>query len=153
MKHLNCCAVTIRLLSVCTVFLLIFSGVAAAQERLCVTASKANLRSAPDANSDQLWQVEKYHPFIVIEKKGEWYKVKDFEGDTAWIHNSLLGNDSCVITKKEKCNVRSEASMNGRELFTAEKGVPFKTLETKGNWIKVKHQDGDIGWISKKLVW
>lgn len=130
-----------------------FSTAAMAQERVCVNADIANMRSAPTTKSDQLWQVEKYHPLIVLEKKGKWVKVKDFEGDTAWLHKSLLGNSECVITKKAKCNVRSSGSIKGKKLFTTERGVPFKVLDRKNGWIKVKHKDGDIGWISKKLVW
>jgi len=32
-------------------------------------------------------------------------------------------------------------------------GVPFKVLTRKGNWIQVRHADGDKGWIHKSLVW
>ncbi|MFH2090981.1 MAG: SH3 domain-containing protein [Pseudomonadota bacterium] len=152
MRDFNYAAI-IRILCVCSVCVLMCVTVSGAQERLSVTASIANMRSGPDVNSDQLWQVEQYHPVIVIEKKGDWYKVKDFEGDTAWLHNSLLGKSATVITKAEKCNVRSKASIDGEKLFTTQKGVPFLVLDTKGGWIKVKHKDGDIGWISKKLVW
>ena len=42
---------------------------AAAAERLTVKASIANMRSGPGTSHDVLWQVEKYHPFIVVEKK------------------------------------------------------------------------------------
>ena len=66
---------------------------------------------------------------------------------------SLLGKIKSVITIKEKCNVRTQPSKNGKVLFTVEKGVPFKALETKGNWIKIEHADGDTGWIYKTLVW
>lgn len=124
-----------------------------AAERMAVKANIANMRSGPGTKYKQLWQVEKYHPLLVVEKKGDWYKIKDFENDMAWIHKSLLGDIPCVITIKEKCNVRSKAGKDGRILFTVEKGVPFKVLETKGNWIKIKHADNDIGWIYKTLVW
>lgn len=42
---------------------------AAAAERLTVKASIANMRSGPGTSYDVLWQVEKYHPFLVVEKK------------------------------------------------------------------------------------
>ncbi len=147
------CRVWLKSLLICLGFIWVTVCAAAAQERVCVTASIANMRSGPSTKSDQLWQVEKYHPLIIIEKKGKWRKVKDFEGDTAWVHNSLLGKSPCVITVKTKCNVRSKASIKGKKLFTTERGVPFKVLDRKNGWIKVQHKDGDVGWISKKLVW
>ncbi|MCF6247353.1 MAG: SH3 domain-containing protein, partial [Desulfobacula sp.] len=103
--------------------------------------------------SDILWQVERYHPFLIIEKKGKWVKIKDFENDVAWIHKSLLGNQKSVITIKDKCNIRSKPTTKSRVLFTAERGVPFRFLKKEGNWIKIQHSDGDVGWIFKKLVW
>lgn len=133
--------------------LFIIPGIVFAQERLSITAGIANMRSGPSTSESVLWQVEKYHPVQVIEKKGNWYKVKDFENDVAWLHNSLLGDTDCVITIKDKCNVRSKPDTKSSILFTVEKGVPFKVLERKDNWMKIEHADGDIGWIYKTLVW
>ena len=132
---------------------LVLQGIAIAKDRLCVTANIANLRSGPGTKNDMIWQVEKYHPFIIMQKKGNWYKVKDFEGDMAWMHKSILGKGTCVITFKKKCNVRSKPDKKSSIMFTVEKGVPFKVLKQKGNWINIEHADGDIGWIYKTLVW
>ena len=136
-----------------TLVLLIFPGVVFAQERLSLTAGIANIRSGPGTEYDVLWQVEQYHPFIIIEKKGDWYKIKDFENDEAWLYKSLIGKIEAVITIKEKCNIRSKPDTKSQVLFTVEKGVPFRVLERKENWIKIEHADGDVGWIYKTLVW
>jgi SH3-like domain-containing protein len=133
--------------------LLILASSGIAAERMAVKAKIANLRSGPGSKYEVLWQVEKFHPILVIEKKGNWYKIKDFEGDMAWIHKSLLGNINGVITTKAKCNVRSEPETKGKILFTVERGVPFKVLKRSGNWIRIEHADGEIGWIYKSLVW
>ncbi|MCK5696479.1 MAG: SH3 domain-containing protein [Desulfobacula sp.] len=132
---------------------LIIPGFVFAQERLCVKSGIANMRSGPGTKYDVLWQVEQYHPVIIVKKKGNWYKIKDFENDVAWLHKSLLGKIEGIITIKDKCNVRSKAATKSQVLFTVEKGVPFKVLMRKGNWIKIEHADGDVGWIYKTLVW
>jgi SH3-like domain-containing protein len=133
--------------------MMIIAGSALAVERMAVKAGIANLRSGPGTKYDVLWQVEKYHPLLIIEKKGNWYKIKDFEGDMAWIHKSLLGNIKGVIAIKANCNVRSQANTKSKVLFTVERGVPFKVLKRKGEWIRIEHADGEIGWIYKTLVW
>jgi len=135
------------------VILMIIPGLAFAQQRLSVTASIANMRSGPGTKYDVLWQVEQYHPVKIVKKKGNWYKIKDFENDVAWIHESLLGKVQGVITNKAKCNVRSGPTKKSQILFTVEKGVPFKVLLKKENWLKIEHADGDVGWIYKTLVW
>ena len=133
--------------------ILLIPGFLFAQERLSVTTGIANMRSGPGTNYDVLWQVEQYHPLLVIEKKGNWYRIQDFENDKAWLHKSLLGKTQGVITTKDKCNVRSKASTKSSILFTVERGVPFKVLSKQGNWMKIKHADGDVGWIYKTLIW
>lgn len=124
-----------------------------AEERLSVISGIANMRSGPGTEDAVLWQVEQYHPVIVIEKKGNWYRVKDYENDTAWLHNSLLGKVESVITVKDKSNVRSKPDTKSSILFTVDKGVPFKVLKKKGSWIKIQHADGDVGWIHNSLIW
>lgn len=129
------------------------AGAAGAAERVTVKASIANMRSGPGTNHDVLWQVEKYHPFLVEEKRDSWVKIKDFEGDMAWIHESLLTNVEGVITNKPKCNVRSEPTTESGILFTVERGVPFRVITRQGDWIHVEHADGEKGWIFHTLVW
>ncbi|RLC23540.1 MAG: hypothetical protein DRH21_06905 [Deltaproteobacteria bacterium] len=138
--------------SISIVLLIIFSSAALA-ERLSVAPSIANIRSGPGTKYDVLWQVAKYHPILVLKKTGNWYHFRDFEDDKGWIHKSLVRKIPSVITNKENCNVRSGPGTKYKILFATEKGVPFKILKRKGNWIHVQHADGDKGWIHKSLVW
>ena len=138
--------------SISIVLLIVFS-ITAFAERLSVASSIVNIRSGPGTRYDVLWRVAKYHPILVLKKTGNWYHFRDFEGDKGWLHNSLVRNIPTVITNKEKCNVRSGPGTKFNILFTTEKGVPFKTLKRKGNWIHVQHADGDKGWLHKSLVW
>ena len=140
------CAVMIMIL------LLVFSSAAWA-ERWAVSVSVANVRSGPGENYDVLWEIEEYHPLDVIKKSGQWYQFRDFEGDEGWIHKSLVRNIPSIITKKEKCNIRSGPANGSTILFTVEKGIPFKVIKRKGSWIYGQHADGDKGWIHNSLVW
>ncbi len=122
-------------------------------ERMAVTVPIANIRSGPGTKYDIIWKVEQYHPFLVIKKTGTWYRIKDFEQDEGWAHKSLLSDIKTVITQKNKCNIRSGPATNYDVLLTVEKGIPFKVLKRKGNWIHIQHADGDRGWIHESLVW
>ena len=129
-----------------------FSATALA-ERLAVSAPVANIRSGPGTRHNVLWKVEKFFPLLVIDKSGEWYQFKDFEGDRGWVHRSLVDKTPSVITKNDKCNIRSGPGTNHNILFTVEKGIPFKVIKRKGSWFHIEHSDGDKGWIHKTLVW
>jgi SH3-like domain-containing protein len=133
--------------------ILFFVGGAAASNRMAVKADTANIRAKPDLQSDTLWQVEKYYPLLILEKKESWYRFKDFEGDVGWIHDSLVDDTPTVIVKVNRANLRADAGTQYDLVFDAQKGTPFKVLEKKGRWIKVQHADGDVGWIFNALVW
>jgi len=73
--------------------------------------------------------------------------------DEGWIHESLVNKTPTVITKSDRCNVRSGPGTKNKILFAVDKGIPFKILKRKGKWIHIEHADGDKGWIHKALVW
>lgn len=143
----------ILIISVFCLFISLGASIALASERLSVKSSVANLRNGAGTKYKVLWQVERYHPFLVINKKDDWYEVKDFEGDTAWVHNTMLEKMDTVISMKSKCNIRSKPDTSSDIILRVEKGVPFKVLGRKGDWINIEHADGEVGWIIKNLVW
>jgi uncharacterized protein YgiM (DUF1202 family) len=137
----------------CLIAVLFGSPTAFGAERMAVKSNVANIRSGPGTQHERLWQVERYYPLTIIEKKGEWYRIQDFEGDKGWIHNSLLDKTPSVIIRVNRCNVRTGPGTQFDIAFTADKGIPFKVLEKKGRWYQVQHADGDRGWILNTLLW
>ena len=135
------------------VLLLLTAASTVQAQRMSVKTGIANVRSGPDTSNPVIWQVEMYHPLKVVQKQGSWYLFEDFEGDRGWIHQSLLANTEAVIVKKDKCNVRSGPGTGNDIRFTVDKGVPFKVIEKKGQWLHVVHADGDKGWIHRALTW
>ena len=55
-----------------------------------VINKKANIRRGPGTNTGVAFAVEEGYLFQIIDKKGEWYKVKDAEGDQGWIFSNLV---------------------------------------------------------------
>jgi len=88
-----------------------------------------------------------------VEVAGKWCRFRDFEKDEGWIFKALLDKTPTVITFKKKCNVRSGPGTQFKIAFTVAKGIPFKVLKRKDEWIQIQHADGDQGWIFKALVW
>ncbi|MFH0997925.1 MAG: SH3 domain-containing protein [Pseudomonadota bacterium] len=132
---------------------LVLCNAAQAEQRLSVSVPEAKIRSGAGNNFDVLWKSEKYYPFSVIKKVGEWYQIKDFQGDEGWVHQSLVGNAASVITAKDKNSLRSEPKPDAKVLFSVGPGIPFKVLKRNNKWILVEHADGDKGWIHESTVW
>jgi SH3-like domain-containing protein len=124
-----------------------------AQEMVRVKVKSANLRDGPGKNFTKVHKVPRNYPYQVITRKGRWLKVKDFEGYEDWIYGPLTDRAPAAVIKVKLANVRSGPGTQNPVVFTADKGVPFQVLEKKGNWIKVRANDQDEGWIHKTLLW
>jgi len=124
---------------------------------LCVNVEKANLRKGPGTSYEKTWEVFKYMPLRYLSKKGSWYRVKDVDGETHWVHSKLLtGKVKCAVIKAEKANLRIGPGSKYRQAPsypTAEKYTTFKFLERKGKWVKVLDSYNDIYWVHTNLVW
>lgn len=135
------------------ILVLITASFCLSAEKMAVKAEKANVRSGPGLQHERLWQIEKYHPLLILEKKGQWFRFRDFEGDQGWINASLLDKTRCVVVQANRCNVRTGPGTEYDVAFMAGKGIPFKVLQTKGKWTQIQHADGDKGWIYNSLIW
>lgn len=115
----------------------------------------ANVREGPGTSFSRLWRAYENDPLKVVERKGEWLSVEDFEGMKGWIYSPLTDTQPAVIVKavKEWANVRSGPGSKHSVAFRADRGVSFRLLDKKGKWLHIQHADGDKGWVHASLVW
>ena len=135
-----------------TILLVLLDASASA---LCVNVSEANLRYGPGTRHEKTWKVFKYMPFRKLYKEGNWYKVKDVDGDVHWVYKNLVTDKyKCAAVKTKTVNIRSGPGTKYKKLTSpAEKYTSFKVIDTKGSWVKVQDEYGDTGWIFKDLLW
>ncbi len=97
--------------------------------------------------------VPQNYPLSLIEEDGEYYKVSDFVGREGWVNKADLEPGQAVVVKVSSGNVRKGPGTGHDLLFRANRGVAFKVLDRKDDWLKVEHESRRIGWISRNLVW
>ncbi len=61
-----------------------------------------NVRSEPNLDSRVLYQAPKNYTFKVTKTKGEWYKVKDPDGDEGWIFRKGVWDGTTTPKMKKK---------------------------------------------------
>lgn len=133
---------------------LIFSLIIAAPalvsaEMVSLSVQKGNVRAA--VGGEVVWEAYKYTPFKVLDRKGSWVHIEDFEQDTGWIHSSILGSTPSVIVKTTKANLRS--APNGEIVWVLEKGYPLKVIKKEGSWYQVTDDADAEGWVHASTVW
>ncbi len=143
-----------RLIFILTVIFTLFMSTAASA--LCVNAPEANLRKGPGTKYAKTWEVFKFMPLKKMQQKGNWYKVKDLDGDVHWIYKKLVtGSFTCASAKKDSINIRRGPGTTYKKtaMARAMKYDAFKILKTKGKWVHVVDEFGSEGWVYKQLLW
>lgn len=130
----------------------VLSSYLAANTFVTVKVDKVNIRRGPGDSYAVVMKVTRNYPLKVLKHTPGWLRVEDFDGDGGWVMETLVAFDPYVITRQESCNVRTESSEGSKIVFTAERGVILKVLEEKKGWLRIKHSDGDEGWVSAKVV-
>jgi uncharacterized protein YgiM (DUF1202 family) len=134
-------------------FLLVFTSIANAK-MVSIANDLVNMRSGPGQKYSVVWELGKGYPLKVLQTKGEWIKVTDYENDTGWIFKKLVNRTPHLIVKKKIVNIRSGPGTKFRIVRKAQNGVVFRTLERKNGWVKVKHEEENVvGWVMRSLLW
>ena len=124
-----------------------------AAQYVSVARSEINMRSGPGTGHAALWRLSRGYPLSVIGKKGGWLKVRDFENDRGWVLGSLTDRTPHRVVKVRVANLRRGPQPRARIVFKAQQGDVLRTLERRGDWVKVKHEGGVTGWIARRLTW
>ncbi len=122
-------------------------------EMVSVDRPKINMRSGPGTNHSILWELGQGYPLMVIGRQGNWLRVRDFEGDRGWVYRPLVGRAPHLVVKEKIVNIRSGPGTRFRVVGQAKYGVVLRTLERGSGWVKVQHENGLSGWISRTLLW
>jgi hypothetical protein len=65
-----------------------------------------------------------------------------------------LAAQRTVVVEVPQASARASASESAPVIFQAAKGVVLELAEPPASgWIKVKHRDGDIGYVKALDVW
>lgn len=112
------------------------------------------LYDAPSQRGSKLFVIRRETPVEVVVSLEGWAKVRDAEGGLAWIEKKYLAERRSVIVTAARAEVRQKAEDGSPLVFEAEKNVALDYLETApGGWIKVRHHDGQSGYVRANQIW
>lgn len=125
---------------------------------ICVNVSTANLRTGPGTQYEIGWTVNKYMPFkkIGVSLSGKWYAVEDVDNAVLWIHKSLVTSKiRCAVVNTDAVNLRTGPGVRYEKRFfdPVEKYSCFRMLNRKGTWIRLKDENGNMGWVHRDYLW
>ena len=148
MKRVDFLRLTSLFLTLCA------ANAAVAVDFVSVRDDSAILYDAPSVKAKKLFVVNRYMPFEQVVTLHSWVKVRDRSGKLYWVEKRVLSNDRYVFALLPIVDVRAEPKANSPRVFQVRQQVALQLIESTGTgWIKVRHQDGNVGYVRKTEVW
>ena len=116
------------------------------------TAEPAVLYDAPSLKSRALFVVGREVPLEVIVSVEGWLKVRDATGTVAWVERKTLSDRRMLTVRVPNAEVLAAADSTAPIVFKADQNVLLELADasyatTTPGWVKVRHRDGQTGYI------
>ena len=134
--------------------LLCGANAALAIDFVSVSEGSAILYDAPSTKAKKLFVVNRYMPFEQIVTLDNWVKVRDRSGGLYWVEKRMLSSKRYVYALLTLLDVHTAPDLNAARAFQVRQQVAMEHLESTGTgWIKVRHHDGNVGYVRSIEVW
>ena len=117
---------------------------------------KVNVRKNPSLKAEVVYQAHLGYPVEVAETKGDWVKIRDWQGKVGWVNRSLINQKiHTAVILPDRVNIRKGPGMKHPVVTQVRCGQVFKIFQADKEWIKIGYyvENEDIGWIRKDCVW
>ncbi|MCX7014885.1 MAG: SH3 domain-containing protein [Candidatus Sumerlaeota bacterium] len=118
-----------------------------------VSEGQTNLRKDPGKDQEILWVLARDYPLRALDRKDDYVQVEDWEGTKGWVHESRLSTKHTAIVKGTTADLRGGPGKEYEILAHAEQKVMFEIVQQQGDWVEVRHENGNRGWIWTGLLW
>jgi SH3-like domain-containing protein len=126
----------------------------AALEFFSIKDNAVVMYDAPSLKADKLYVASRNLPVEAVVKVEGWVKVRDSGGTLAWVEEKELSDKRYVIVTAPQAEAHQAANVNSPLVFQAQQNVVMELLEPAAQgWVKVRHRDGQIGYIRTTQVW
>ncbi|MBL8497573.1 hypothetical protein ABF87_07580 [Nitrosomonas sp. JL21] len=132
-----------------------FSGYANAEiEYFSIAENGVVMYDAPSLKADKLFVASRYLPVEAVVNVEGWVKVRDSSGSLAWVETKALSQQRYVVVTVPMADVFQSPTASSALVFQAEENTVLEWLDsdTQG-WVKVRHVDGQVGYIKVIQVW
>lgn len=126
----------------------------AAFEFFSIADNATIMYDAPSLKADKLYVASRHLPVEAVVKVEGWVKVRDSGGGLAWVEEKALSEKRYVIVTAPQAEVYQAANASSVLVFQVQQNVVMEQLEPAVNgWVKVRHRDGQIGYVRTQQVW
>ncbi|MCE7914808.1 MAG: hypothetical protein DYH15_09010 [Nitrosomonas sp. PRO4] len=123
-------------------------------EYFSIAENAVIMYDAPSLKADKLFVASLYLPVEAVVNVEGWVKVRDSNGNLAWVEKKVLSEQRYVVVTAALADIYETADVNSKLVFQAEENTVLEWLDsnTQG-WVKVRHIDGQTGYVKVIQVW
>jgi len=130
------------------------AGTSLAAEFRSVGREAAVLYDAPSLKAKKRYVLSQGYPVEVVVVVEDWTKVRDAKGALTWIESKHLSEKRFLLVTAPVAQVRQSADDEAPVVFEAQEDVLLELLEVvRGGWLRVRHRDGERGFVKVTQVW
>lgn len=143
-----------HILRLCAALLLVGASAVQATEYISVKESHAILYDAPSVKAKKLFVVNRHMPLEQVVVLDSWVKVRDKSGGLYWVEKKALSSTRYVFALSPIVDVLDKPEEGANKVFQVRQQIALQLLESTGaGWLKVKHLDGEVGYVRSTEVW
>ncbi len=118
-----------------------------------VRAGEVNVRTGPGVRYPIDWVfVRRDLPVEIVAEYETWRQIRDHQGTTGWVHQSMLSGKRTVLMQDKLVTLRRTANGGAPPVARAEAGVIGELVECDSVWCRVEVA-GIRGWAEKEKLW
>ena len=112
-----------------------------------------NVRTGPGARYPIDWVFErKSMPVEIVAEYENWRKIRDFQGASGWVHQSLLTGKRSFIIPSKAAILHKTPAASAEVVAKLEPEVLGEIYSCAGDWCRVK-VSGVSGWLARTEMW
>lgn len=116
-------------------------------------SNEVNLRVGPGSEYPLEW-VFRYEkmPIEIIQEFGLWRKIRDFEKDEGWVHQSMLSGRRMALIMESNVILRKTPEETAKGIAQLQRLTSGHLLECQSQWcrIQIHHHKG---WLRRTQIW
>ncbi len=116
-------------------------------------SNETNLRTGPSKNYPIKWVIKsKGEPVEVVSEFEQWREIKDKDGDSGWVHETMLSGNRYVVVISDSSQFLYRSDDGDKKIAKIDLGVRARLLKCNESrcYISVdKHK----GWVIREALW
>lgn len=124
-----------------------------ARDFVSIKGNAVNVREKPSTRSATLWELGRGYPLQVQQRKGRWLQVRDFEEPLGWVYAPLTSKTPHRVVTARVANLRAGPGQQHKTVGKLQQHEVVRSLGQSGSWARVQREDGQKGWVARRLTW